>query len=141
MKLDSKPLNLSTSETESQLELKDEIDCNSTTTLVELSSPLVSDKPQKQQTPLVIFATTFVTIFLAEIGDKTQLSTLLMSAQSQSPWVVFLGSAAALITTSLLGVMLGSWIASKLSPKTIEKASGIMLLLISLMLFWDVAQF
>ncbi|MGH7999312.1 MAG: TMEM165/GDT1 family protein, partial [Brasilonema sp.] len=99
MKLDSKPLNLSTSETQGQLKLKDEIDCNSTTTLVELSSPLVSDKFQKQQTPVTIFATTFVTIFLAEIGDKTQLSTLLMSAQSQSPWVVFLGSAAALVTT------------------------------------------
>ncbi|NMG09929.1 TMEM165/GDT1 family protein [Brasilonema sp. UFV-L1] len=141
MKLDSKPLNLSTSEIKKQLKLEDETDCNSTTTLVEQSSPLVSGKYQKPQTPAVICATTFVTIFLAEIGDKTQLSTLLMSAQSQSPSVVFLGSAAALVTTSLLGVMLGSWIASKLSPKTIEKASGVMLLLISLMLFWDVAQF
>ncbi|MBW4632924.1 MAG: TMEM165/GDT1 family protein [Iphinoe sp. HA4291-MV1] len=137
MKLDSKPLNLSTSETESQLELKDVIHCNSTTTLIELSSPSVSDKPHKPQTSVTVFATTFLTIFLAEIGDKTQLSTLLMSAESQSPWVVFLGSAAALITTSLLGVMLGSWIASKLSPKTVEKAAGIILLLISLMLFWD----
>ncbi|ARV58752.1 UPF0016 family membrane protein [Nostocales cyanobacterium HT-58-2] len=138
MKLDSKPLNLSTSETESLLELKDEIECHSTSTLVELSSPLVSDKRQKPQTPIVIFATTFLTIFLAEIGDKTQLSTLLMSAESQSPWVVFLGSAAALVTTSLLGVLLGSWMASRVAPKTVEKAAGITLLLISLMLFWDV---
>jgi putative Ca2+/H+ antiporter (TMEM165/GDT1 family) len=138
VKLDAKPLNLSVAETESQLTLKDEIHDNSTTTVVELSSPVVSDKPQKPQTPFVIFATTFLTIFLAEIGDKTQLSTLLMSAESQSPWVVFLGSAVALVTTSLLGVVLGSWIASKLSVKTVEKAAGIMLLLISLMLFWDV---
>ncbi len=141
MKLDAKPLNFSTSKTESQLELKDEVDCNSTTALVELSSPVVSDKPQKPQTPRVIFATTFLTIFLAEIGDKTQLSTLLMSAESQSPWVVFFGSAAALVTTSLLGVVLGSWMASRFSPKIVEKAAGIMLLLISLMLFYDVAQF
>ena len=84
-----------------------------------------------------IFGTTFFTIFLAEIGDKTQLSTLLMSAESHAPWVVFAGSAAALITTSLLGVVVGSWISSRLSPKTVEKASGLMLLLISLMLFWD----
>jgi putative Ca2+/H+ antiporter (TMEM165/GDT1 family) len=137
VKLDSKPLNLTTSATQSQLEQKDELDCNSPTTSVEASSPLVSEKPTKPQTPVVIFATTFLTIFLAEIGDKTQLSTLLMSAQSHSPWVVFLGSATALVMTSLLGVLLGSWIASKLSPKTIEKAAGIMLLLISLMLFWD----
>jgi putative Ca2+/H+ antiporter (TMEM165/GDT1 family) len=82
--------------------------------------------------------TTFITIFLAEIGDKTQLSTLLMSAQSHAPWVVFLGSGAALITTSLLGVLLGSWMSTKFSPKTIEKAAGVMLLFISVMLFWDV---
>lgn len=90
------------------------------------------------QTPLAIFGTTFITIFLAEIGDKTQISTLMMSAQSHQPWVVFIGSGVALITTSLLGVALGSWISSKLSPKTVEKAAGVTLLLISLMLFGDV---
>lgn len=88
--------------------------------------------------PLAIFGTTFVTIFLAEIGDKTQLSTLMMSAQSHQPWVVFMGSGIALITTSLLGVALGSWMSNKLSPKTVEKAAGVTLLLISLMLFADV---
>lgn len=92
----------------------------------------------KAQPPLAIFGTTFITIFLAEIGDKTQISTLMMSAQSHQPWVVFLGSAVALITTSLLGVALGSWVSNKLSPKTLEKATGVTLLLISLMLFGDV---
>ncbi|BAZ41909.1 hypothetical protein NIES4101_78770 [Calothrix sp. NIES-4101] len=92
----------------------------------------------KKESIWVTFATTFVTIFLAEIGDKTQLSTLLMSAESHAPWVVFFGSAAALVTTSLLGVLLGSWISTKLSPKTVEKAAGVMLLFISAMLFWDV---
>jgi putative Ca2+/H+ antiporter (TMEM165/GDT1 family) len=100
---------------------------------------VVKDSPKPQKT-MVIFTTTFVTIFLAEIGDKTQLSTLLMSAQSQSPWVVFLGSGSALVTTSLLGVLLGSWMANRLSPKIVEKASGIMLLFISIMLFWDLIQ-
>lgn len=98
--------------------------------------------PEKSQTkaksPLAIFGTTFITIFLAEIGDKTQISTLMMSAQSHQPWVVFLGSAVALITTSLLGVVLGRWISKKMSPKTVGKATGITLLLISLMLFGDV---
>lgn len=151
MTLDIAPLSLATiSETESKLELKDEPNSNSTTagtvspvgkpSLIELPSPLVADKPQKPQTPGVVFGTTFLTIFLAEIGDKTQLSTLLISAESQSPWVVFLGSAAALVTTSFLGVILGSWIASRLSPKTVEKAAGVMLLLISVMLFWDLIQ-
>ena len=97
----------------------------------------VKNSVSKQKT-MVVFGTTFVTIFLAEIGDKTQLSTLLMSAQSHEPWMVFIGSAAALVTTSLLGVLVGSWMASKLSPKTIEIAAGMMLLLISFMLIGDV---
>ncbi|GAA6617176.1 hypothetical protein NUACC26_029860 [Scytonema sp. NUACC26] len=138
VKLDSAPLNhYHLSEAENQLEVKQDKDYRSVTSLVEIPPSLVVDEPPKPQKAMVIFTTTFVTIFLAEIGDKTQLSTLLMSAQSQSPWVVFLGSASALVMTSLLGVLLGSWMASRLSPKTVEKASGIMLLFISVMLFWD----
>ncbi|MEH2273494.1 MAG: TMEM165/GDT1 family protein [Nostoc sp.] len=141
MKLDSVPLDISgISETEIELELKDSTDFNLTPAIAQPVQAVVADSPQKQQSVVVVFGTTFVTIFLAEIGDKTQLSTLLMSAQSHSPWVVFIGSAAALITTSLLGVLLGSWIASRLSPKTIEKSAGVMLLVISLMLFWDIFQ-
>lgn len=153
MKLDSVPVSAaSTSEynpvdtyhntslySESQQKIAENIDCDPNLTTIASPSPAVADSPQKQP-PVAIFATTFLTIFLAEIGDKTQLSTLLMSAESHSPWLVFVGSAAALITTSLLGVLLGSWIASRLSPKTVEKAAGVMLLLISLMLFWDVIK-
>ncbi|MCC5665784.1 TMEM165/GDT1 family protein [Nostoc sp. CHAB 5784] len=139
MKLDSAPLDISgISQTEIELELKDSNDFNLTPAIAQAVQPVVADSPQKQQSALVVFGTTFITIFLAEIGDKTQLSTLLMSAESHSPWVVFIGSAAALITTSLLGVLLGSWIATRLSPKTVEKSAGVMLLVISLMLFWDV---
>jgi len=102
--------------------------------------PLVKENRKPQESLFMVFGTTFITIFLAEIGDKTQLSTLLMSAESHAPWVVFLGSGVALITTSLLGVLLGGWIATKLSPKTVEKSAGVMLLLISIMLVWDVIQ-
>lgn len=139
MKLDSAPLEISgIAQAEIELKLEDSADFNLTPAIAQPVQPVVADSPQKQQSPLVVFGTTFVTIFLAEIGDKTQLSTLLMSAESHSPWVVFIGSAAALITTSLLGVLLGSWIATRLSPKTVEKSAGVMLLVISLMLFWDV---
>jgi putative Ca2+/H+ antiporter (TMEM165/GDT1 family) len=141
VKLDSAPLSISgIAQTESQPEPKNSIDSNLNTALVEPLQSVVVDLPKKPESLAVVFGTTFITIFLAEIGDKTQLSTLLMSAQSHAPWVVFLGSGAALITTSLLGVLLGSWISSQLSPKTVEKSAGLMLLLISLMLFWDVIQ-
>ena len=94
-------------------------------------------KVQKKGT-WTVFASTFVTIFLAEIGDKTQLTTLLMTAESQAPWIVFLGAGSALVTTSLLGVLLGKWLASHLSPKTIERSAGVILLLISLTLIFEV---
>ena len=121
MKVDTQPLSISETESLS-------LEKNST------------DDPenQKKESVWMVLGTTFITIFLAEIGDKTQLSTLLMSAESHAPWLVFLGSSAALVTTSLLGVLLGSFIGSKLSPKTVEKSAGVMLLLISVMLFWDV---
>jgi putative Ca2+/H+ antiporter (TMEM165/GDT1 family) len=139
VKLDSAPVSFSVpAETENQLELTDYNETNLTNVIIEPLQPVVVDHQTKQKSTAAIFGTTFITIFLAEIGDKTQLSTLLMSAESHAPWVVFLGSGVALITTSLLGVLLGSWISSRLSPKTVEKSAGVMLLLISLMLVWDV---
>ncbi len=85
-----------------------------------------------------IFASTFATIFLAEIGDKTQLAILLMTAESRNPWIVFAGAGSALIATSLLGVLLGRWLATRIDPKTLEKAAGVILLAISAVLLWEV---
>lgn len=99
---------------------------------------------QTQPTPsanlrfLSVFGSTFATIFLAELGDKTQVATLLMTAQSHAPWVVFTGAAFALIATSLIGVLLGRWLCQHLSPKTLEKATGCILLLVSVLLVIDV---
>ncbi|WOD38552.1 TMEM165/GDT1 family protein [Nodosilinea sp. E11] len=87
-----------------------------------------------------VFGSTFVTIFLAELGDKTQVTTLLISAQSQSPWVVFLGAGTALVTTSLIGVLLGQWLARRVSPATLDTAAGAMLLGITVWLLWDIVH-
>ena len=88
-----------------------------------------------------VFLSTFVTILLAEMGDKTQLATLLITAQSHSPWVVFIGAALALISTTLIGVMLGSWLAKKLSPQTLDIAAAILLMCVSVLLLWDVVHY
>jgi putative Ca2+/H+ antiporter (TMEM165/GDT1 family) len=85
-----------------------------------------------------VFSSTFFTIFLAEMGDKTQLVTLFMSAESQSPWVVFAGSALALVATSLVGVLLGYWLSKKLSPQTLNLAVAILLLFITGLLVADI---
>ncbi len=87
-----------------------------------------------------VFSSTFLTIFLAEMGDKTQLVTLLMSAESQSPWLVFAAAAAALISTSLLGVAIGYWLSKKLSPKTLNLAVAVLLLFITGWLLGDVVS-
>jgi Ca2+/H+ antiporter, TMEM165/GDT1 family len=85
-----------------------------------------------------VFASTFVTIFLAEIGDKTQIAVLLMTAESHNPWIVFAGAGSALIATSLLGVLLGRWLANRIAPRTLERAAGGILLGISALLLWEI---
>ena len=85
-----------------------------------------------------VFTSTFATIFLAEMGDKTQIVTLLMTAESQSPWLVFIGAAAALITTSLLGVLIGYWLSKKLNPKVLDLSIAVLLLFITAWLISDI---
>ena len=88
-----------------------------------------------------VFLSTFATIFLAELGDKTQVATLLISAESHKPLTVFLGAALALISTSLVGVLLGQWLARRLSPETLDTVAGILLLVISVGLTAEVIGF
>ncbi|QYO68466.1 TMEM165/GDT1 family protein [Leptolyngbya sp. 7M] len=87
---------------------------------------------------LKIFCSTFLTIFLAELGDKTQMATLLMTAESHQPWIVFAGAGSALVATSLIGIWLGCWLAKRVSTKTLEKSAGILLLLVAAQLVWEV---
>lgn len=57
-----------------------------------------------------VFATTFATLFLAEMGDKTQLAAINLTASTKQPWAVFLGGAAALAAVTGLGVVFGEGI-------------------------------
>ena len=76
-----------------------------------------------------ILISSFSTIFLAELGDKTQLATLMLSSQSGGrPLVVFTGAALALVTTSLLAVVIGQWIANNLPRQKFTVVSGIIML-------------
>ena len=54
-----------------------------------------------------VLLTTFGVIFLAEMGDKTQLAAMTMAAQTKRPWTVFVGSALALTAVSAIGVVVG----------------------------------
>lgn len=101
---------------------------------------LEQTQPSLKSNFLGVFGSTFITIFLAELGDKTQVATLLMSAQSHQPWIVFAGAASALVATSLIGVLVGRWLCQNLAPKTLEKATGGILLLVAALLILDVVR-
>jgi len=57
---------------------------------------------------LRVLVTTFGIIFLAEMGDKTQLAAMTMAAQTKKPWAVLVGASLALAAVSALGVLVGS---------------------------------
>ena len=70
---------------------------------------------------LSLLLSTFITIFIAELGDKTQLATLTMSGTSNKPLAVFLGSSTALVLASLVGALAGGSI-SNFVPEIILKS-------------------
>ena len=78
-----------------------------------------------------IFITSFSTIFIAELGDKTQLATLMLSAESGKPLIVFLGSSFALLCSSIVGVLIGKWISTKISKEKFSLFTGILMTLVS----------
>lgn len=77
------------------------------------------------------FLTVFTAIFVAELGDKTQLATMLFAADKQvNPWQVFFAAALALVLTSAMGVLLGSLFSRYLSEKLLQMISGILFMAI-----------
>ncbi len=75
---------------------------------------------------LKLFATVFATIFVAELGDKTQLATMLYASNAAHPKLtVFAAAAAALVLTSALGVLAGSVVAEVISPKVVRWVAGL----------------
>lgn len=71
------------------------------------------------------FWITFGTVFLAEMGDKTQIATLILTAEKGTPWTVLAGACAALCFGTLLVVLLGGVVAQYVPPTIIKKAAGI----------------
>jgi putative Ca2+/H+ antiporter (TMEM165/GDT1 family) len=72
-----------------------------------------------------IFVTAFVTIFLAELGDKTQIATLLFAANKEhSKLFIFFGAALALICTTGIAILLGNVVSQFVSEKTLKMIGG-----------------
>ena len=81
----------------------------------------------------------FITVFLSELGDKSQLATIALSGRSQAPRAVFLGTAAALIISSFIGVLAGGTVAEFLPTKLLKiiAALAFAFLAIKLLIFGE----
>jgi len=71
-----------------------------------------------------LFASTFAAMFVAELGDKTQLAALSFSAGSASKWTVFFASAGALVLSSAIAVAAGEAVSRFVSPIWLKRAAG-----------------
>ena len=83
---------------------------------------------------ITLLFTTFVTVFLAEMGDKTQLTTITLSSTTNKPLAVFIGSSIALILATLLGALAGGSIANLIPAFLLKLLSGIVFLIIGIKL-------
>jgi putative Ca2+/H+ antiporter (TMEM165/GDT1 family) len=84
---------------------------------------------------LRVLLTTFGVIFLAEMGDKTQLAAMTMAAQTKKPWQVFLGASLALAAVSALGIIVGSVIGDYIPLLWVKRVAAVAFIAIgSLML-------
>lgn len=84
-----------------------------------------------------LIATAFGILFLAELGDKTQLAVFTLAAQTKSPGTVFIGASLALVLVTLLGAYLGGFISNYVPPKTLHIGAGTLFILLGVSLLWE----
>jgi Ca2+/H+ antiporter, TMEM165/GDT1 family len=81
--------------------------------------------------------TAFVTVFLAELGDKTQLTTLSLASGTGNRLSVFVGSASALVLSSLVAVLAAEAVGRLISPLWLSRAAGLLLLGLGAWTLWS----
>jgi len=85
-----------------------------------------------------IFITIFASVFIAELGDKTQLATMLFAADKEvSKYTVFFAASAALIVATAIGVLAGSFLSEYMSEKYLHYIAGIGFILIGLFTLYN----
>ena len=84
-----------------------------------------------------LLAISFTTVFLSELGDKSQIAAIALSGRSSSPRAVFFGAAAALLLTSLLGVLVGGWAATLLPVRGVKAIAAVGFALLAVRLLWS----
>lgn len=85
-----------------------------------------------------IFFTAFITIFLAELGDKTQLAAITMTAKTNAPVAIFLGASLALILVTVLAVLLGSVVTQYVPTEWLQRVVAVSFILIGVLMLFKV---
>lgn len=81
-----------------------------------------------------IFLTSFGIMFLAEIGDKTQLAVISLAGRFRSPWIVFLGAGLAMLLATAIGIALGTFLPSVVGERGIRFISGGLFILFGILI-------
>ncbi len=81
-----------------------------------------------------VLLTTFGIIFLAEMGDKTQLAAMTMAAQTKRPWAVFIGSSLALAAVSAMGVVVGSVLGEYVPLDWVKRGAAVAFIVIGILI-------
>lgn len=87
-----------------------------------------------------LLGVSFITVFLSELGDKSQLAAIALGGSSSSPKAVFFGTASALVLASFLGVILGEGTAQVLPEQLVKGIAAIGFALIGVQLLWPTDQ-
>ncbi|BFM38156.1 TMEM165/GDT1 family protein [Synechocystis sp. LKSZ1] len=87
-----------------------------------------------------LFGLSFITVFLAEIGDKSQLAAIALGGSAKSPRAVFFGSVTALVLASFLGVLAGGSVAQLLPTKLMKALAALGFLIMALKLLWPASD-
>ena len=90
---------------------------------------------------LRVLLTTFGIIFLAEMGDKTQLAAMTMAADSKKPWAVFIGASLALAAVSALGVLVGSVVGNYVPIEWVKRVAATAFIVIGVLMFRKVLDY
>ena len=84
-----------------------------------------------------LFLTSFGVVFLAEVGDRTQLATLALASGGSSRWAVFLGSSLALIAASAIAVVAGEALVRVVPVLWLQRGAGVLCLAVGAWLVWS----
>jgi putative Ca2+/H+ antiporter (TMEM165/GDT1 family) len=89
---------------------------------------------------LKVFFLAYSTLFLAELGDKTQLAVFTLAAQYKCPWVVFGGASLGLLTVTLISALLGQTIVKLVPPEYLQLVAGVLFVVLGIGILWGAAR-